>query len=321
MRCKLNSEPDPGPLSPHPDPLPLPKPPIPNPSPYPNPPVRPPIPQLGGWTHWRNAASHSRVLYLIALVVLAPLIVTPVAATPVSVRFVEGVTHGFLLVRSQAGDVLGHGEITQMVVEGDLLESQLVFRFKDGSLHDEKVAFSQQRVFTLVSYHLVQRGPSFPEQLDVSIDRGSGQYTVRSRRGMQEKEDVRSGQLDLPKDVYNGMLITVLQNLPKGADETVSVLAFTPEPQVVPVELHAIDEQPIEIGERSSKATQYVFVPRLGVIHEWLGKITGKLPPKFQYECWIMVDGIPSFVRYEGPLQLLGPILRIELVSPHLHTK
>ena len=58
--------------------------------------------------------------------------------------------------------------MTQVVKEGDLVESQLVFRFKDGSLHDEKVAFSQQRVFTLISYRLVQRGPSFPDQLDVS---------------------------------------------------------------------------------------------------------------------------------------------------------
>jgi hypothetical protein len=244
-----------------------------------------------------------------------------VAAAPVSVQFSEGVTHGFLLVRSLAGDVVGHGELTQKVVEGELLESQLVFRFKDGSLHDEKVAFSQHRVFTLIRYHLIQRGPSFPEQLDVSIDRGTTQYTVRSRRGMQEKEEVQSGQFDLPKDVYNGMLIMVLQNLPKGADETVSVLAFTPTPQVVPVQLHAVDEQSIQLGDRSSKATQYVFTPQLGVIREWLGKVTGKLPAEFHYDCWIMVDGIPSFVRYEGPLQLLGPILRIELVSPRLYGK
>src|SRR6185295_13699467 len=172
MRWKPNPEPDPDPLSPDPNPLPPPKPPIPNPPPYPNPPVRPPIPQLVGWTRWQDAASHSLVLCLAVLILLAPFIATPVAAAPVSVQFSEGVTHGFLLVRSLAGDVVGHGELTQMVVEGDLLESQLVFRFKDGSLHDEKVAFSQHRVFTLISYHLVQRGPSFPEQVDVSIDRG-----------------------------------------------------------------------------------------------------------------------------------------------------
>ena len=208
-----------------------------------------------------------------------------------------------------------------MVSEGDLLESQLVFRFKDGSLHDEKVAFSQQRVFTLITYHLVQRGPSFPEQLDVSLDRRSAQYTVRSQRGTQGKEDVQSGQFDLPKDVYNGMLIMVSKNLPKGTDETVSVLAFTPAPQVVPVQLHAIEEQSIQIGDHSSKATHFTFTPQLGMMKEWLGKVTGKLPAEFHYDCWNMVDGIPSFVQYEGPLQLLGPIWRIELVSPRLYAR
>ncbi len=118
-----------------------------------------------------------------------------------------------------------------------------MFRFKDGSLHDEKVAFSQQRVFTLISYRLVQRGPSFPDQLDVSIDRGTAEYTVRSQAGEDGKEEVLTGQVDLPKDVYNGMLITVSKNLQKGADETVSVVAFTPKPQIVNVQLHAIDEQ------------------------------------------------------------------------------
>ncbi|MEO7156830.1 MAG: hypothetical protein ABI039_04665 [Vicinamibacterales bacterium] len=251
----------------------------------------------------------------------ALLAATPGAAAPVSVRFPEGVTHGFLLVRSLAGDIVGHGEITQMVSEGDLHESHLVFRFKDGSLHDEKVAFSQQRVFSLITYRLVQRGPSFPEQLEVSIDRGSRQYTVRSQRGTQGKEDVKSGQFDLHKDVYNGMLIMVAQNLPKGTDATVSVLAFTPAPEVVPVEIHATEEHSIQIGDRSGKATQFVFTPQLGMIKEWLGKVTGKLPAEFHYDSWSMVDGIPSFVQYEGPLQLLGPILRIELVSPRLHGK
>ena len=110
--------------------------------------------------------------------VLAAFVATPLAAAPVSVRFSQGVTHGFLLVRSLASDIVGHGEITQMVSAGDLLESRLVFRFKDGSLHDEEVSFSQKRVFTLLRYHLVQRGPSFPEQLEVSFDRPRSEELV-----------------------------------------------------------------------------------------------------------------------------------------------
>ena len=57
------------------------------------------------------------------------------------------------------------------------------------------------------------------------------------------------------------------------------------------------------------------------MIRKWLGRITGQLPAKFHYHCWILADEVPSFVHYEGPLQLMGPIVRIELVSPSLVTK
>ena len=105
------------------------------------------------------------------MMVIAVLVSFPVAAAPVAVRFPEGGTHGFLLVRSLVGEMIGQDEITQVVKEGDLVESHLAFNFQDGSLHDERVSFSQQRVFTLLHYHLVQRGPSFPYQIKVSIDR------------------------------------------------------------------------------------------------------------------------------------------------------
>ena len=57
------------------------------------------------------------------------------------------------------------------------------------------------------------------------------------------------------------------------------------------------------------------------MIRELLGKATGKIPAQFHYDCWILADEVPSFVQFEGPLQLMGPIVRIELVSPRLLTK
>jgi hypothetical protein len=258
---------------------------------------------------------------LAVIMVIAALVSVPVDAAPVPVRFPEGVTHGFLLVRSLVGEIIGHGELTQVVKEEGLVESQMVFRFKDGSLHDEKVVFSQQRVFTMIRYHLVQRGPSFPDQIDVSIDRGTAQYTVRSKAGEGGKEEVLTGEVDLPKDIYNGMLITVSKNLRKGVDETVSVLAFTPAPQVFKLQLLAMADQPIRIGDLSSKATQYVFKPQIGMIQEFFGKAIGKLPDHFHYDCWILVDEVPAFVQFEGPLQLMGQIVQIELVSPRMSAK
>jgi len=255
------------------------------------------------------------------LMLFAAFVHSPASAAPVAVRFPEGVTHGFLLVRSLAGEIIGQGEVTQMAKERGLVESQLVFKFNDGSLHNEKVAFSQNGVFTLISYHLIQRGPSFPEQVDVFIDRGTGEYRVRSKVGEDGKEEVRTGTFDLPNDVYNGMLVTMMLNLPKGASEAVHILAFRPDPEVIKVEILPREQRTVRIGGLSRKAVQYVFKPDIGMIEKWLGRIIGKLPDQFHYHCWVLADEIPSFVHYEGPLQLMGPIVQIELVSPGLIAK
>jgi hypothetical protein len=237
-------------------------------------------------------------------------------ARPIAVRFLEGLTHGFLLVRSSAGEIVADGELTQVVKEGGVAESRLVFHFKDGSLHDERVAFSQERVFTLIRYQLVQRGPSFPEQVDVTVDRATSKYEVRSRMRENGSEKVLAGDIDLPKDAYNGMIVTTLLNLPKTASESVKVVAFTPEPMTIALELRFVGEQVIRVGDQSRKAWQYAFKPNIGPIKKFLGKVLGKLPADFHYDCFILADDVPSFVRFQGPLQLMGPVLSIELTSP-----
>ena len=113
-----------------------------------------------------------RVLAGSVLSLLTVLAGRPALAEPVSVRFSEGITRGFPVLRSLSGDILAQGELIQ-VARGDLVESRLVFHFRDGSLYDERVVFSQRDVFTLQSYAIVQRGPSFPETIDARVDRAT----------------------------------------------------------------------------------------------------------------------------------------------------
>ena len=260
---------------------------------------------------------------LIVAVLLTTSALMPIGAesAPVMVRFMEGLTHGFLLIRSAAGEIVGHGELTQVVKEGGVAESRLVFRFNDGSVHDEKVAFSQHHVFALIRYQLTQRGPSFPQQMDVMVDRGTSTYEVKAKTGQNGTEKVLTGQIDVPKDAYNGMLVTTLLNLPSGVNETVNFLAFVPEPTPIALELAFVGERVIHIGDQPRKAWQYAFKPDIGPVKKFFGTMMGKLPVDFHYDCYILADDVPSFVRFEGPLQLMGPILSIELTSPHIAHK
>src|SRR5207245_22068 len=102
----------------------------------------------------------------------------PAFAEPIAVQFTEGVSHAFPVLRSVGGEKLAQGEWLQ-IARGDRVENRLTFRFRDGSLYDERVVFSQKDTFTLVSYQLVQKGPSFPESIDAKVDRETGRYEVR----------------------------------------------------------------------------------------------------------------------------------------------
>ena len=54
------------------------------------------------------------------------------------------------------------------------------------------------------------------------------------------------------------------------------------------------------------------------MIRKFFGRVFGKLSADFHYGYWILADEVPGFVQFEGPLHIMGPIVRIELVSPRL---
>jgi hypothetical protein len=90
--------------------------------------------------------------------------------------------------------------------------SRLLFRFKDGSVDDETMVFSQRGTFQLITDHHVQKGPSFPQPMDLSIDVRRGQVMVRSR-GKDGKEEVKSEHMDLPSDLVNGLILSIAKNI------------------------------------------------------------------------------------------------------------
>jgi hypothetical protein len=240
-------------------------------------------------------------------VALALLPFTPAQAAPVTVRFPEGVTRAFPTLSTLDGKKIAHGDLVQ-VVRGDRVLSRLTFRFKDGSLYDEVAVFSQRDVFTLLSYRIVQRGPSFPETLEASIDRETESYTVRYRPDEESPEEIVSGRFALPEDAYNGMLCLVLKNLAPRAIETVSIVAFTPTPRAVKMVLMPVGEDPVVVSDSPMPATRYHLRPQLGLFASLL---VADIP---DVRVWVLPGEAPAFLRAEGPLYFMGPVWRIE---PH----
>jgi hypothetical protein len=238
-------------------------------------------------------------------------------AETVPVRYPEGASHAYLALVGPDGRWAAEGEMFQ-TVNGDRVDSRLVLYFKDGSLHDERAIFSQHGVFTLLKYELTQNGPSFPESMEITLERPTGQYVVRTRTGAERAEQTHSGRLELPADVYNGMLLLLLKNLPLGSHETVHLVVFTPKPQLVSLALFPVRQQTVKIGTVTKQATQYHIKPQLGRMVRWFGRLLGILPADDHYYCWILHDGVPAFVQFEGPLTLKGPIWRLEILHPHL---
>ncbi|WP_447986697.1 hypothetical protein [Nitrospira sp. Nam74] len=242
--------------------------------------------------------------------------VLPATGAPVPVRFLEGTTHGFLTVRDERGDRLADGEMIQNA-RGNLVESQLIFRFKDGSLHDERVSFTQNRVFLLQSYTLIQRGPSFPTTIDLAMDRKTKAYRVQSSQNGSAATSL-TGRLDLPNDVSNGMVMTLLRNLRADHGETVHFIAFTPEPKVIALKLIPAAKTTIRIGDFVKQMTQYALEPKLDGLTMFFGKLLGKLPSAFHYHFWLVTDEVPAFGGFEGPLYLNGPTWRIEQTTSNV---
>ena len=252
---------------------------------------------------------------LTGLLIIAALIQPGVlAGEQVPVRHMEGMLHGFLVLRSMDGNTIAAGDLIQSG-DRDRLVSNLIFHFKDGSVDDETTIFSQGRNFRLLSDHHVQKGPSFPHPIDVSIDASKNRVIVHSTGDGKDKDKVETDHLDLPIDLANGLVLTLLKNIRPDASETkVSYLAFTPKPRLVTLVITPEGEDTFWTAGARHKAVRYDVKVELGGLTGVLAPLLGKQPKDIHV--WILGGDAPAFVRMEGQLYQDGPLWRIELTSP-----
>jgi hypothetical protein len=247
---------------------------------------------------------------LAAALLLAPL----TAADPVTVRQREGLVHGFLAVRTLAGETLAGGDLLQ-TANGDVVTSRLVFHFKDGSLHDETAVFTQRGRFRLLSYRLTQKGPSFPKPMEFTLDGRSGQAVVRWTESDGDAKVEEERLEKIPPDLANGMVPTLHKNVPTGGGQlTFSMLAATPKPRMVKLVITPSGEESFTTPAMGRKAQHFVIKVDIGGVTGALASLLGKDPP--DTHVWILTGAVPAFVKSEGAMYVGGPIWRIELTSP-----
>jgi hypothetical protein len=233
-------------------------------------------------------------------------------AETVRVRYPEGLVHGFLTLRALDGAILAEGDQTQFVRDGRVT-SRLVLTFRDGSVSDETTVFTQDREFRLVSDHLIQKGPSFKIPVDLTVEpRASRATVVYSDDG---KTKTAAESLELPADLANGMVLTLIKNLDRHAPlTTVSMVLATPKPRLVNLAITPVGDEAFTVGKSSRKASRFLVHIELGGLAGVLAPILGKEPP--DTHVWVLEGDAPAFVGSQGPLGIGTPPWRLELESP-----
>lgn len=252
---------------------------------------------------------------ILAILLTSICILSGVAAlaSPVAVRYKAGLIHGFLVLSTLDGEEIAAGDLTQ-VARGDQVTTQLAFRFKDGSRQEETTVFSQHGNFRLISYHKVQKGPSFKNTSDLSVNCATGQVTVRYTDKDGKEKEVNQ-HLALPPDLGNGLIPILLTNMPEGTVQIeIPMVVAAPKPRLVKLVVSAEGTEPFTLGGFNREARHYVAKIDLGGVAGVVAPMVGKQPPDSQI--WILGGEAPVFLKSETLSYMGGPMWRTELVSP-----
>ena len=202
---------------------------------------------------------------------------TAAPAEPISVKNIQLPRHEFMVARSETGTIIARVESTEDV-KGDEVTMRLTYKFVDGSIDDETTTYRQQGTFRLVRNHHIQKGPFFTKPIDFTVEAATGIVTSRTidKNG---KIHVESKHMDLPDDLANGFVGTLLLNVPHNtAPFRVGMLAPVGGGRLVRLLISPEDEQTVHLAEQTLKATAFRVHPELGGIVRVIARLIGLQP-------------------------------------------
>ena len=234
------------------------------------------------------------------------------SAEPVPATHKQGSMHGFLLLKSEEGKVIAIGDETN-IARGDEIRSRLTFHFRDGSIDDETTTFRQGSVFQVIRDHHIQKGPSFPQPLDMTVNGSAGEVTWREEK--DGKSEVKVEHMDLPTDLANGMMPLTVENFSTKASELkVSYVVINSKPRVVKLSIKPDGEDRTFIGGVGRRAIRYRVHVEIGGVAGVIAPVMGNQPS--DTKLWILDGDVPALIKMEGALYEKGPIWTMVLTSP-----
>jgi hypothetical protein len=215
-----------------------------------------------------------------------------------------------MVVRSDTGKIVARVEFTQ-AVQGDEVTMRLTYRFEDGSIDDETTTYRQRDTFRLVRDHHIQKGPFFAKPVDFAVEAATGIATSRTA-DKTGKINVESEHIDLPDDLANGFVGTLLLNVPPNtAPFRVGILAPVFGGRLIRVLISPSGEQPFHRAGQTLEAAVFRIHPELGGILGVVATLLG-LQPK-DVMVWVLEGETPAVVRIVGQLGGFGPVVSSEL--------
>jgi hypothetical protein len=235
---------------------------------------------------------------------------TAAPAEPISARHIQRPMHRFMVARSDAGKIIASGEFSQVVQE-DEVTMRLTYKFVDGSIDDETTTYKQQGTFRLVRNHHMQKGPFFLKPVDFTVEAATGIATSRTA-DKNGKIHLESHHIDLPDDLANGFVGTLLLNVPQNTTPfRVGILAPVNGGRLIRILISPEGEQPFHTTGQTLKATVFRIHPELGGIVGVIAPLIG-LQPK-DVMVWVLEGEEPAVVRIVGQLGGYGPVVSSEL--------
>ena len=215
-----------------------------------------------------------------------------------------------MVARSETGKIIARVEFTEEV-QGDEVTMRLTYRFLDGSIDDETTTYRQQGTFQLVRNRHIQKGPYFAKPFDFAMEAATGTATGRST-DKNGNIRVNSEHIDLPDDLANGFVGTVLLNVPPNtAPFRVGLLVPVGGGRLIRILISPEGEQPFHRAGQTLKATVFRIHPELGGIVGLIATLIGIQPKDVMV--WVLEGDQPAVVRIVGQLGGYGPVVSSEL--------